>query len=187
MKPLFICFFLMAFAKFTEASGYRNALYVSNPCFTFTKINFKNNYIIYVTIGYVLLISSHAVWWGGWSYGPRQLMPVTVLILFEAVLFISKQEINKKVFWICSSLFLLFAWLVKSTVAYSVPTEIKNPFKDYFFQNFLNGLSNSNNVLTIVMGFPPTLAAVNCCWAGPGPNHFSHHRPHRFPIADSWC
>lgn len=120
----------------------------------------QKNYLIYITIGYFLLISSHLVWWGGWSYGPRQLMPIAVLLLFEAVLFIAKRDINKVWFWAVSIVTLLFTLMIKGTVVYSVPTEMTSPFRDYFFQNARYGLTNPNNILTMYMPVSPTIAAI---------------------------
>ena len=87
-------------------------------------------------------------------------MPVAVLLLFEGVIFISKKEINKLWIWLSSIVFVLFAWMIKGTVVYSVPTEIKNPFKDYFFQNAQNGLTNPNNILTMYASVSPMMAAL---------------------------
>ena len=123
------------------------------------KIDWSKNYLLLITIGYFLLISSHKVWWGGWSFGPRQLMPIAVLLLFESVVYISKRKVNDYLFWSLSLVSLIFIWIVKSTVVYSVPTEIKNPIKDYFFQNIHNGATNPNNLLTMIYGVQPWTAA----------------------------
>ena len=123
------------------------------------KIEWSKNYLILITAGYFLLISSHLVWWGGWSYGPRQLMPVAVLLLFESIIFISKKEINRYWFWSVAVLAILTTWYVKSTIAYAVPSEIKNPFMHYFFQNLLNKDANPNNLLTMLFDIKPWTAA----------------------------
>ncbi len=124
------------------------------------KVNWAKNYLFIIAIGYFLLISSHLVWWGGWSYGPRQLMPLAVLLLFEGAIFISKQKINQFAFWGLGSIALLFTWIVKGTVVYSVPTEMTSPFRDYFFQNAQNGLTNPNNILTMYLPISPTIAGI---------------------------
>ena len=123
------------------------------------KIKWCKNYLLLITIGYLLLISSHKVWWGGWSFGPRQLMPIAVLLLFEGVIFISKRNIRNVLFWSFGIISFGFMWLIKTTVVYSVPTEIKNPFKDYFFQSASKGPTNPNNILTMLFGIQPISAA----------------------------
>lgn len=123
-------------------------------------IKWSKNYLFLVTIVYILLISSHMIWWGGWSYGPRQLMPIAVLLLFESIIFISKIEINKYRFWIFSIIAVFVTWIVKSTVVYSAPSEIKNPFANYFFQNLLNKDANPNNLLTMLFDVEPWTAAL---------------------------
>jgi hypothetical protein len=126
----------------------------------FTKINWLKNYLGIITIIYFLLISSYNVWWGGWSFGPRQLMPIGVLLLFEALVFFSKKQHLNYLLWPFLFVFVAVMWVVKSTVVYSVPTEIKDPFKDYFFQNMIDKNINPNNILTMMFGVQPLTANI---------------------------
>src|SRR5262245_28162499 len=38
-----------------------------------------------LTVCYVLLISSYFMWWGGWAYGPRHLIPLAMLLFYEGI------------------------------------------------------------------------------------------------------
>jgi hypothetical protein len=120
----------------------------------------KKNYVLWVSILFFLLIASHKVWWGGWSYGPRQLMPIAVLLLFEGGTFLAKSGYNRILFSIWTALWLLVTWVAKSTVVYSVPTEEKNPFLHYFPDHFIAGPSNECNILSAYGGVSPFWSGI---------------------------
>jgi len=124
------------------------------------KIKWGTDYLGIIAVCYFLLISSYRMWWGGWSYGPRQLMPIVVLILFEGLIYISKKEINKYLLWPLATIMIVVTWIVKSTVVYSVPTEIKNPFTEYFLNNLFNRSGNPNNILTMLFNVNPWISSL---------------------------
>lgn len=108
-----------------------------------------DNYFISIII-YFLFIASYKYWWGGWSYGPRHLIPITVLIFFIGF---NKLNINRFIFvLIVFFLGIVPSFISKATVVYSVPTAVKNPFVDLIIPKLLSGKFNENNLLTMLFG-----------------------------------
>ena len=53
-------------------------------------------------------------------------------------------------------------FMAKSTVVYSVPTEINNPITEQVIPNFTNNDFNPNNILTMIFDIQPKTA--NYIW-----------------------
>ena len=122
--------------------------------------SFSGHYLTWVSIIYFLVVSAYFGWWGGWTYGPRLLFPVAVLLLYEGILQVSKYEINKPLFWVLTVFGLAGAFLAKITVLYSIPTESINPFLQTIFPALANGQFNANNLATMVFGLNPLVAGI---------------------------
>lgn len=87
----------------------------------------------------LLFISSHAAWEGGWSYGPRHLSAVTVLLIFTLIqsgLF----GRFKLVFWLVCGYGLCCTLLAKLTVIYSVP-----PLEENILSYLISKLKDAYN------------------------------------------
>jgi hypothetical protein len=135
--------------------------YNSLSAYNFRKINI--NYFVIPVVVFVLLIVSKSVgWWGGWTYGPRYLIPACVLIAYEGIMFLSKTNFYKSMFYFLSLFGLLCAWIAKATVVTSVPSLEQFPFFSYILKNFLKGNFNPNNIMTMGFDTHPGIAA--CCW-----------------------
>ena len=65
-------------------------------------LSFVKNHAFSAAVVYLVVISCHVVWWGGWSYGPRQLIVPAVLLLYEGCIFISHRKFKPSIFWIVS-------------------------------------------------------------------------------------
>ena len=108
----------------------------------------KKSYLFSASILYLLLISSHLMWTGGWSYGPRHLIPVTVLLLFEGIRCLSRNPFSQTAFMLISGAGLLCSWLAKSTKLYMLPDWpiYPNPLVNIIIPNFTSAKFNTNNL-----------------------------------------
>ncbi|MBN1364350.1 MAG: hypothetical protein JW976_06050 [Syntrophaceae bacterium] len=115
---------------------------------------------------FILVMSSFFTWWGGWSYGPRYLIVLAVLLLYEGMLIISQDKINKLLF--AATVFFGFAgaWIAKATLVYMVPFPeyegFFNPFLHVLLPDLFAGRFNANNVLTAFFDISPKVGVS--CW-----------------------
>jgi hypothetical protein len=121
---------------------------------------FAGHYLFYVSVVYFLVVASYFGWWGGWTYGPRLLFPVAVLLVYEGIVKISDYKFSAAFFWILTVFGLAGAFLAKITVVYSVPTDSLHPFSQTIFPAIKAGSFNPNNLATIIFGINPALAAI---------------------------
>ena len=94
-----------------------------------------------------LFISSHSVWDGGWSYGPRHLTAVATLLIFGLIqsdLFGQYRVVG----WITCGYGLVCTLLAKLTVIYSVPLLEEN-ILSYLISKLKDGF-NDGNILTLL-------------------------------------
>ncbi len=124
---------------------------------------FLNHYLTYVSIIYFLFIASYFGWWGGWTYGPRLLFPIAVLLLYEGIIWLSKRKFSKSAFWALTIFGLAGAFMAKITVVYSIPTESLHPFIRTIFPQIEKLQLNPNNLMTMIFGINPIISAV--IWA----------------------
>jgi hypothetical protein len=120
-------------------------------------------YLAVFGITFFLLISSFFTWWGGWSYGPRYLIVLAVLLLYEGMLFISRYKINTLLFTVTALFGITGAWLAKATVVYMVPFPeydgFFNPFLHIILPDLFAGRFNANNILTAFFDVSPQAGA----------------------------
>lgn len=117
-----------------------------------------SNYLFLSCIVFFLVIASYAYWDGGWSYGPRFLTAITILLIYEGVISLSKNDVSKQIFWIVIVFGFICALMAKTTFIYSLSTDIKNPFSETLLPAFLNGDFNQNNILSHFFGVQPIYA-----------------------------
>ncbi|MCB0806756.1 MAG: glycosyltransferase family 39 protein [Bacteroidales bacterium] len=122
--------------------------------------NLLNNILFIPSVLYFIFIASYFAWWGGWCYGPRLLMGMLILLLFEVVTKIAKHPIPKYIVWITIIIGLVINVSAKATIVYDAPTGIYNPFIELVATKFLAGHLNPNNLLSIVFDVPSQLAFV---------------------------
>lgn len=118
------------------------------------------NYLLIPCVLFFLLILSMGDnrCWGGWTYGPRYLIPIITLLAYEGILFLATQTFSKWLFAFLSLVGITFAWLAKSTITISNPSEIQHPVFDFILPKMMNGEFNSNNLLTMLFNIPPDIA-----------------------------
>lgn len=124
------------------------------------------NYLAVFGISFFLLISSFFTWWGGWTYGPRYLIVLAILLLYEGMLFISRHTINRLLFAATALWGITGAWIAKATVVYMVPFPeydgFFNPFWHILLPDLFAGRFNANNALTFLFDISPQTGAY--CW-----------------------
>ena len=138
-------------------------LVLSVVCKNMTKIPLRTyllHPLVISSVIYFVLISSYYSWWGGWTYGPRHLTIIAILISYEAIPYLIKHGYSKIFFWITTSFGLITAFITRITQQYSIPSEIKNPLVDLIIPAFLKKEFNDNNLLSIIFGCSSTLAAI---------------------------
>ena len=97
-----------------------------------------------------IAISGFGGWWGGWSYGPRYLSAVAVMLFYRCL-----PALVRWTWWTWTSiplvLFgLLCAFVAKDTVGFSLPTEMKHPLVEVVLPTI--GKSNSDIQWPILFG-----------------------------------
>jgi hypothetical protein len=115
-------------------------------------------------IVFFLLISSFFTWWGGWSYGPRYLIVLAVLLIYEGMLMMAQNRINPFLFLLTTLPGVAGAWIAKATVVYMVPfpayNGFFNPFLHILLPDFFEGRLNANNALTAFFDLSPAIGMI---------------------------
>ena len=142
--PFILLFFMMAFIP-TIKKGSKYLL---------------TNYLIIPSIFYYLFIASYFGWWGGWTHGPRFLLALAIVLIYEGVIYLSDKKFSKTALWIIIGFGLIYNLLAKVTFVYSVPTNIANPLIDFIIPGFIRGELNPNNIMTIFFGTKPLTAFI---------------------------
>jgi len=93
-----------------------------------------------------VLISSYTMWWGGWSWGPRHLVAVTILLLYQGLILLQQSGIKKYILLPICAIGIIINLMAKITVQYSMPTEVQNPIKELWVNNLAKGFTNPNTV-----------------------------------------
>ena len=133
----------------------------------YTGLNWKKlllSYWLMATAATVLVMSSHFTWDGGWCYGPRYLIPVTALMLYEAARFLARKRFSRPLFFAISFFGLLGVWLSKSTSVYMFSSSYRFPLRDPLLSDFLSRKFNTDNLLTMLFGM--NAAYVPWIWLG---------------------
>ena len=107
----------------------------------------------------VLAFMTHGTWWGGWTYGPRYLTVVPVLLLYRALPSIAaSQTLSRATLWL-SAFGLLCAVAAKTTAGYSLPTTVNNPMVDMVLRRVLNKEFDAGQ-WPVTWGFSAALASA---------------------------
>lgn len=92
-----------------------------------------------------IIISGYFMWWGGWSYGPRHLIIALIPALYFGIPLITK-PLHFNFLIALSVIGFFMAFLAKSTVMYGLPSGILNPFKNWIFPKWEEGILNYNQL-----------------------------------------
>ena len=126
--PLIIAFF--SIAKF-------------KPIFNIRK---KEGVAFWMVISYVLLIASSKSWYQGWTFGPRYLNPIVVLVPFLVEFKPRWSGVGKTLFYGLGIFGLIHVVLNKATVLYP-STEYKFPLLDVIVPRIMEGKWNQHHLL----------------------------------------
>lgn len=117
------------------------------------KVRFKNymtNPIMAIILIHFIYISTYNMWWGGWTYGPRHLIPISILLLY--LIFENIDLINKYVFLSLSSIGFVLMWMARLTTTTGNPSLEHNPFQNSIIPSFIKLDWNDVNLLTYFIG-----------------------------------
>ncbi|MCC7301992.1 MAG: hypothetical protein IT233_05070 [Bacteroidia bacterium] len=113
----------------------------------------RAEYVVPASLIFFLFIAGYFGWHGGWTYGPRLLFPIAVLLMVRALPLLSQRTWFP---WAASFSFagILMSLMAKMTHAYSLPTEERNPVVQILWPAVKQGAWNGNDVLSMITGQP---------------------------------
>jgi hypothetical protein len=112
-----------------------------------------------LSLCYVLLISSYFMWWGGWAYGPRHLIPLAMLLFYEGIPALARTGRFRGWLYTASVVGVSMVWIAKSTALYIMPERFSNPVFDIALPAFLNGQLRHDAIPSQLFGMDPLVAA----------------------------
>lgn len=118
----------------------------------------SKNYLFFTITVYLLLYSAYYQWTGGWAFGPRYLIPVVMIALYEGLLYLSTVRISAYFFYAITAFGLLYTWLDKSTKIFLLPDKpaiYGNPLSDIIWPDFMNHKLNPNMLPVFTFDWSP--------------------------------
>jgi hypothetical protein len=112
-----------------------------------------------LSLCYLLLISSYFMWWGGWAYGPRHLIPVVMLLFYEGIPALARTGRFRGWLYAASVAGIGMVWIAKSTALYIMPEQFSNPVFDIALPAFLNRQLRHDAIPSQMFGMDPLIAA----------------------------
>ncbi|MEM6722394.1 MAG: hypothetical protein AAF598_00075 [Bacteroidota bacterium] len=107
---------------------------------------------------FFLVISSFFTWWAGWSFGPRYLVPLACLLIFETIRFIAARDLPRWPVYVLGAWGLIHSWAAKATLLFMCPdgSTQNGPapasgsftFSDVIVPALSEGRFNGNNLLS---------------------------------------
>ncbi|MBU6376412.1 MAG: hypothetical protein KGQ59_10480 [Bdellovibrionales bacterium] len=116
-------------------------------------------------VGFFLMVSSYQMWEGGWAFGPRHLIPILMILLFEGISLIPKRASPSWLWGLGSSCVFggCLVFFAKATSVYMIPSWIKFPLTELFIPQVQQGKINPNVVLSWLLPVSPAYAHL--LWA----------------------
>ena len=107
----------------------------------------------------ILAFMTHGTWWGGWTYGPRYLTVVPVLLLYRALPSIAASQALARATIALSAFGLVCAFAAKTTAGYSLPTNVADPMIDMVLRLVLHKEFDATQ-WPVALGFSPVMASA---------------------------
>lgn len=151
---------LLLMLWYTLKYGYQNVIKGMSNKWAFVKTGLKN-YLLITILVYFLLYSAYYEWDGGWSYGPRYLIPVVIIVLYEGILFLSSKPFSAYVFYAVAGVGLIVTWMDKSTKIFQLPNnpvKFGNPVVDIIIPDFFKHKFNTNTIPVFCFNSNPVIA-----------------------------
>jgi hypothetical protein len=108
-------------------------------------------------LAYLLLVSSYQMWEGGWAFGPRHLIPIAMVLLFEGTA-LMPAVFTKSWGWalgLSAGAGGALVFLAKATTLYMIPSQFRMPLLEVLLPKFLKGELNKNVLPTQLLGVSP--------------------------------
>jgi hypothetical protein len=112
-----------------------------------------------LAVCYLGLISSYFIWWGGWSYGPRHLIPLAMLLFYEGIPMLARRGTFRGWLYCACACGIGMVWIAKSTALYLMPEQFSNPVFDLALPSFLQGQLRHDSILTLLFDVDPVVAS----------------------------
>ncbi|HTA27360.1 MAG TPA: hypothetical protein VK809_06215 [Bacteroidia bacterium] len=157
-------------------NGYQNFFKNAKSKMALLSAGLKN-YLLLTVVAFLLLISAYYQWPGGWAFGPRYLIPMVLIALYEGVIYLSSKRISPYVFYGLTGLGLLFVWMDKSTKLFMLPdfpqdyekmnlnagllhiiSDYKNPVFNIVVPDFMQHKFNANMLPVFIFDSSPAAA-----------------------------
>ncbi len=106
-------------------------------CFMYKNVEWRKEFWICISavILFLLFNSSFYMWWGGWTLGPRHLIPMLPFLLLS-IAFVPKEY--QKYVCVLIILSMIFMW-IGTVVDPQIPETEWNPLFGYAFSQFIHG------------------------------------------------
>ncbi len=124
------------------------------------------DYLAVFSLIFFFVMASFFTWWGGWSYGPRYLIVLAVLLIYEGIRLISGAPFRRGFYLAFTVYGLAGAWMAKSTLVFMVPdrflhsAQYSNTLLDVLLPEFLSGRLNPDSLPSLILGVSPLVSAV---------------------------
>ena len=139
--------FLLAFIPLIRASS-----------FCLKKI--LSDSVLFPIIVFFIAVTSFREWHGGWTYGPRYLIPPVVLFLYAFAGRISELNHKKAWIWAAMAIGLILTLSAKLTVQYSIPSNVKIPWLDSILPAVKSGNWLDTSLLQHFLHVSPGIACT---------------------------
>jgi|GEM_PF-598176 len=140
--------------------GYQNIAKNTGDKMEYVKAWLKNYWLI-TTVLYLLFYSAYYEWDGGWSFGPRYLIPIVVILLYEGVIFLSAKSFSMNIFYVVAAVGIVVTWMDKSTKIFQIPSNeatFGNPVFSIIIPDFFKHKFNTNTLPVFLFNSNPVMA-----------------------------